>query len=252
MQAAGKQYNKKSNYNSYDYYTPNNIKDKIVEWFQGKLYNYNTKYSHNIEQVCLEVEKLVKEKQVDMVIMDNLSCLDIYELEGGINEQQKAAIKMLLRLTERMEIATHIVVHPKKSELYLRKNDVSGAKTLTDLADSVFFVHRWNQDTQQAAKDFLNTRLFQELCSSGTTNIVEVIKHREFGEAEGHIYKLFYEPESRRFKNYVAENIMYGWYETPIQQTINAPNNMVFASPVITYENNDMPFEPGGDEKCPF
>ena len=94
LQAAGKQYNKKSNYNSYDYYTPNNIKDKIVEWFQCKLYNYNTKYSHNIEQVCLEVEKLVKEHQIDMLIMDNLSCLDIDELDGSINEQQKAAIKM--------------------------------------------------------------------------------------------------------------------------------------------------------------
>lgn len=220
LQAAGKQYNKKSNYNSYDYYTPNNIKDKIVEWFQGKLYNYNTKYSHNIEQVCLEVEKLVKEHQIDMLIMDNLSCLDIDELDGGINEQQKAAIKMLLRMTERMEIATHVVIHPKKSELYLRKNDVSGAKTLTDLADCVFFVHRWNQDTQKAAKEFMQPQVFADLCSSETTNIVEVIKHREFGEAEGHIYKLFYEPESRRLKNSIAETIHYGWEELNVQTNI--------------------------------
>ena len=220
LQAAGKQYNKKSNYNSYDYYTPNNIKDNIVEWFQDKLYNYNTKYSHNIEQVCLEVEKLVKDNQIDMLIMDNLSCLDIDELDGGINEQQKAAIKMLLRMTERMEIATHVVVHPKKSELYLRKNDVSGAKTLTDLADCVFFVHRWNQDTQKAAKEFMQPQVYADLCSSETTNIVEVIKHREFGEAEGHIYKLFYEPESRRLKNSIAETIHYGWEEEHVQTNI--------------------------------
>lgn len=211
FQAAGKQYNKKSNYNDYDYYTPNNVKEKIVEWLQGKLYNYNTKYSHNIEQVCLEVEKLVKEQQIDMLLMDNLSCLDIDELEGGINEQQKAAIKMLLRLTERLEIATHLVIHPKKSEMYLRKNDISGAKTLTDLADNVMFVHRWNQDTQKAAKEFMPTKVYEELCLSGATNIVEVIKQREFGEAEGHIYKLYFEPESRRLKNNIAEHIVYGW-----------------------------------------
>src|SRR5574344_49479 len=106
-QAAGKQYNKKSIYNEFDYFTPTPVKDKIVSWLDGKLYNYNTRYSHNIEQVCLEVEKLVKEHQIDMLIMDNLSCLDIDELDGSINEQQKAAIKMLLRMTERMEIATH-------------------------------------------------------------------------------------------------------------------------------------------------
>ena len=247
LQAAGKQYNKKSNYNSYDYYTPNNIKDKIVEWFKGKLYNYNTKYSHNISQVCLEVEKLVKEKQIDMLIMDNLSCLDIEELDGGINEQQKAAIKMLLRLTDKLELATHLVVHPKKSETYLRKNDVSGAKTLTDLADCVFFVHRWNQDTQKAAKEFMTDSVFYDLCKSGTTNVVEVIKQREFGEAEGHIYKLFYEPESRRLKNSIAEHIVYGWENgdeqnesTQIQQELDME------------QNSEMPFNPfdGGD--APF
>lgn len=223
FQAAGKQYNKKSNYNEYDYYTPNNVKEKIVEWLQGKLYNYNTKYSHNIEQVCLEVEKLVKEQQIDMLLMDNLSCLDIDELEGGINEQQKAAIKMLLRLTERLEIATHLVIHPKKSEMYLRKNDISGAKTLTDLADNVLFVHRWNQDTQKAAKEFMPTKVYEELCLSGATNIVEVIKQREFGEAEGHIYQLYFEPESRRLKNSIAEHVVYGWADEPnqVQPTYN-------------------------------
>ena len=247
LQAAGKQYNKKSNYNSYDYYTPNNVKDKIVEWFKGKLYNYNTKYSHNISQVCLEVEKLVKEQQIDMLIMDNLSCLDIEELDGGINEQQKAAIKMLLRLTDKLELATHLVVHPKKSETYLRKNDVSGAKTLTDLADCVFFVHRWNQDTQKAAKEFMADSVFYDLCNSGTTNVVEVIKQREFGEAEGHIYKLFYEPESRRLKNSIAEHIVYGW------ENVDEQNESTQIQQELEMEqNSEMPFNPfdGGD--APF
>ena len=220
-QAAGKQYNKKSAYNEYDYFTPTPVKDKIVSWLEGKLYNYNTRYSHDIEQVCLEVEKLVKEHQIDMLIMDNLSCLDIQELDGAINEQQKAAIKMLLRLTDNLELATHVVVHPKKCETYLRKNDVSGAKTLTDLADCVFFVHRWNQDTQKAAKEFMIDSVYYDLCDSGATNLVEVIKHREFGEAEGHIYKLYFEPESRRLKNSIAEHIHYGWEEQPVQSDIS-------------------------------
>lgn len=219
-QAAGKTYNKKSSYNDYDYYTPNNIKDKIVDWASDRLYNYNTKYSHSIEQICLEVEKIVKEKDIDMLIMDNLSSLDINSLDGGINEQQKEAIKMLLRLTDKLEIATHLVVHPKKSDGYLRKNDVSGAKTLTDLADCVFFVHRWNQDTKIAAKEFMSPNLFNELNESRATNLVEVIKHREFGDAEGHIYKLYFETESKRLKNSIEEHINYGWIEQPVQQEL--------------------------------
>ncbi len=240
LQAAGKRHNIKSSYNDYDYYTPNNIKDKIVEWLGDKLYIYNTKYSHSIETVCEEVKKLVEEHHIDMLIMDNLSCLDIDELEGGVNEQQKTAIKMILRLVNELEIAGHLVIHPKKSEGFLRKNDVSGAKTLTDLADSVFFVHRWNQDTQNAAKEFLPSPVFSDLNNSGTTNIVEVIKHREFGEAEGHIYKLFYEPESRRLKNSIAETIRYGWEREPVQQQMPLDYN----EPSSYYDNRNesLPF----------
>ena len=191
------------------------------------------------------VEKLVKEQQIDMLIMDYLSCLDIQELDGAINEQQKAAIKMLLRLTDKLELATHVVVHPKKCETYLRKNDVSGAKTLTDLADCVFFVHRWNQDTQKAAKEFMTDSVYYDLCDSGTTNVVEVIKHREFGEAEGHIYKLYFEPESRRLKNSVAEHIHYGW-EEPTEETSMVLNEDEF--PHNDFENEN-PF--GGDDALP-
>lgn len=244
FQAAGKQYNKKSSYNEYDYFTPVNVKEKIVSWLDGKLFNYNTRYSHNIEQVCIEVEKLVKEQQIDMLIMDNLSCLDIEELDGGINEQQKAAIKMLLRLTERLEIATHLVVHPKKSEMYLRKNDVSGAKTLTDLADGVFFVHRWNQDTQRAAKEFMSDPVYFDLCDSGATNVVEVIKQREFGEAEGHIYKLYFEPESRRLKNSIAEHIHYGW-----EEEVSAP---AFTSMTPEFDGSDFETSLDDDDDLPL
>ena len=251
-QAAGKQYNKKSAYNDYDYFTPTLIKDKIVSWLDGKLFNYNTRYSHDIEQVCLEVEKLVKEQQIDMLIMDNLSCLDIQELDGAINEQQKAAIKMLLRLTEKLELATHLVVHPKKSEMYLRKNDVSGAKTLTDLADGVFFVHRWNQDTQRAAKDFMSEQVYYDLCESGTTNVVEVIKQREFGEAEGHIYKLYFEPESRRLKNSIAEHIHYGWEEEPVQQSL-ADEFSSIPTEFESYPTQSDDFDPfGSNDDSPF
>lgn len=222
MQAAGKAYNKKSQYNDYDYYTPNNVKEKIVDWLKDKLYNYNTRYSSNIEQVCVEIEKIVKEKGIDMILIDNLSCLDIDTLDGAINEQQKSAIKMIIRLTNNLNIATHLIIHPKKSYGgYLRKEDVSGVKTLTDLADNVFFVHRWNQDTQRAAKDFMSKSVYDDIEISRATNIVEVIKMREFGEAEGHIYKLFYESESRRLKNSIAETVHYGWEDEPIQQEIN-------------------------------
>lgn len=245
LQAAGKTYNKKSQYNNFDYYTPNNIRDKIVEWLKGNLYNYNTKYSSNIGQICVEIENIVKTKGIDMIIIDNLSCLDIDTLEGAVNEQQKSAIKMIVRLTNNINVATHLIIHPKKSYGgYLRKEDVSGVKTLTDLADNVFFVHRWNQDTQKAAKEFMPKSVYDDIEISRATNIVEVIKMREYGEAEGHIYKLFYEPESRRLKNNIAENVIYGWCEH-----FELPENR--QTKTIQYEQEEDPFKPF-DGDAPF
>lgn len=220
LQAAGRRYNVKSTYNDYDYYTPLAVKDKVVSWLDGKLFNYNTKYSHDIDVVCAEIEKIVKEKKIDMLVADNLSSLDIDEFDGQVTEQQKNAIKTLLRLTEKLEIVTHLVVHPKKSEGFLRKNDISGVKTITDLADNVFICHRWNQDTQKSAADFLDKSKYNDILTAGATNIVEVIKHREFGQAEGHIYMLYYEPESKRLKNSKNEDITYGWQKEPVQLTI--------------------------------
>lgn len=241
-QAAGKAYNVKSKYNDYDYYTPQNIKDKIALWAKDKLFNYNTQYSHNIEQVCKEIENICKKQQVDMVIVDNLSCLDIENLDGTINEQQKTAIKMMLRLANELEVALHIVIHPRKSLSYLTKDDISGSKTITDLADCVFIVHRWNLATQKAANDYLPSNIIDDINISGATNLVEVIKHREFGEAEGHIYKLYFEPESRRLKNSIDEHIIYGWQESPIQQELPQLNE---------FDNND--FENSTEiEDCPF
>lgn len=249
LQAAGKTYNKKSLYNNFDYYTPNNIRDKIVEWLKGNLYNYNTKYSSNIEQVCVEIENLVKTKGIDMIIIDNLSCLDIDTLEGAVNEQQKNAIKMIVRLTNNINVATHLIIHPKKSYGgYLRKEDVSGVKTLTDLADNVFFVHRWNQDTQKAAKEFMPKSVYDDIEISRATNIVEVIKMREYGEAEGHIYKLFYESESRRLKNNIAENVTYGWCEQ------NSMSQVPLEQPTSSEQMSNIPNLPfeSSSEEAPF
>lgn len=217
LQAAGSR-NEKSSYNEFDYYTPLPVKEKIEKWLDDKLFIYNTKYSHDIAQICVEVEQLIKQHKVDMLILDNLSSLDIEQLGATINEQQKDSIKMLLRLTEHMEIATHLVVHPKKAEGFLRKNDVSGVKTLTDLADNVFFVHRWDTDTERCAKEFLDENIYYDILSSKATNIVEVIKHREFGEAVGRFYKLYFEAKSRRLKNNYSENILLGWEDPDPQQ----------------------------------
>ena len=42
------------------------------------------------------------------------------------------------------------------------------------------------------------------------TNVIEIAKDRD-GGIQDHFTPLFYEKESKRLKNYVAENKLYGW-----------------------------------------
>ena len=90
--------------------------------------------------------------------------------------------------------------------------------------------------------------VYDDIESSRATNIVEVIKMREYGEAEGHIYKLFYESESRRLKNNIAENITYGWCEQNSMQ--QAPLEQPTSSERMSDIPN-LPFE-SSSEEAPF
>lgn len=256
-QIAGKSHVRKSNYSDHDYYVPDHISRKITAWMGDRFLNYNTKYSHDIEQVCLEVENLVKKKPVDMLIMDNLSCLDIDDMRGDLNERQKAAVKRVLRLSSELEISVHLVVHPKKSPQWLIKDDISGSKTITDLADCVFIVHRWNLITEKYAKDFLPKHVYEDISISGATNLVECVKHREFGEAESDIYKLYFEPETKRLKNSISEHIVYGWEDSNYTQQTMQPqfdNSMPeVQEPLPPIAPNEAFWtNPENGETCPF
>ena len=50
-------------------------------------------------------------------------------------------------------------------------------------------------------------------------NIVELCKNRSFGVVD-FLVGMYFEPETRRFKNYQAETIHYGWEDQPVQQQI--------------------------------
>ena len=50
--------------------------------------------------------------------------------------------------------------------------------------------------------------------------VLEVAKNRSLGIVD-QLIGLYYEPETRRIKNEIAENIVYGWKEEPTQMTLD-------------------------------
>ena len=215
--AAGKTYSKRKIGFDNLYYVPSQYTEKIASWLNDKLFLYNNNYGNNFKQIFSVIRDLVEREKVQMVIIDNLAALDIDSYDGEKYSKQTKFIIELKEYAKAKNIHIIVVCHPRKQITFLRKDSISGTADLTNIADNVFILHRVGKDFEDRASEFLGSAKALELCSF--SNIIEVAKNRQFGVVD-YFVGLFYEPESRRLKNSVAEHIIYGWEEVGVQSEI--------------------------------
>lgn len=209
LQAAGKARN--VNVRNDFYETPPEIIKKIDAWIKEYLWLFNEKYGNNFSQIVESIRKLKAENDIDQVIFDNLMVLDYDGLDQNIYQGQKKVMQTLHDLALELNIHIHIVAHPNKSGSFLRMNSISGTANITDLAQYVFILHRIGRDFESSAKDFLSRKDIKAILESGCTNVIEICKCRDKGTATDKFIKLYYEKESNRLKDSIAENIIYNW-----------------------------------------
>ena len=233
--AAGKNYvRKKEGFENF-YYTPSKICEKIDNWIDGKLFLYNNSYGSRWEQLFSDIKELVESEGVQLVVLDNLAALCIDGYDSGTYANQTKFILDVKEYAKQKNIHIILVAHPRKQNDFLRKESISGTADLTNIADNVFLIHRVGQDFQKRAGDFLGESKVQEYLEF--SNVLEVAKNRQMGIVD-HLVGMYYEMESRRLKNTIAEHIVYGW------DSNNELN-------LIPQESNINPF---GEEltNCPF
>ena len=249
LQAAGKAHNRKSQFNDF-YYTPDHISQKIDSWIDKYLWLFNNEYGENYKKLEFEIRKLKQEEDIDMVILDSLMVLDYDDLDGDKNEKQKNLMRMLTKLAKELNIHIHIVAHPNKSGSFLRANNISGSGHIPDLAQNIFIAHRMGLDFQKNAQDFLSHQTIDDITSSGATNVIEIVKCRDKGSATDKFIKLYFEIESNRLKNSIAEHIVYNWEEQPVQGELTQP--MTMPSDPSNEFVLDTNYEVEDSEECPF
>lgn len=217
--AAGKAFVKqKAGYENL-FYCPKNVADKIHEWLKGKLFLYNNDYGTNWELLLQKIEEVIKEKGVKLILIDNLMTLDLDCYEGDENKKQKNFIKSVKELAKKENVHIILVCHPRKEQSFqlLRKESIAGTADLTNLCDNLLLAHRVGNDFERRAKDFFGEVKVAEMMNYNM--VVEIAKNRSIGIVD-YLIGLYYEQETRRIKNDVAENIVYGWQEQPVQATI--------------------------------
>ena len=180
----------------------------ISEWLQGKFYLYNNNQGNNFKAIRDEIEKKISEDKLDLMVIDNLMALDISDMGYQMLDAQKEFVLSLKRLAVQADVHILFVAHPRKTVSFLRLEDISGSGDLANAVDNAFLIHRNNEDFKLRSKEMFKWG-DDHIAYSGT-NVIEVAKDRESGTQDWFI-PLWYEVETKRLKNSLAENILYGW-----------------------------------------
>lgn len=209
MPAAGRRNMLKSKYDDGRYYVPDSVAEKIDAWLDGKFFLYNNNYGTNAEQILSDME-ILERAGVKVFILDNMMAMDIDLFEGDKNSKQKELILRIKDFAKTKMVHIILVAHPRKAVAFLRKTDISGTGDIINAVDNCFIIHRTNEDFLHAVKDFYNSAVSSQLGVFG--NVLCVEKNRMFGVVD-YFCGMYFEVESRRFKNTIDEDIHYGWEE---------------------------------------
>lgn len=230
LQAAGKNHTKASAKYDGFYYVPKETQKIIAGWMSERFWLYDNKRGNNLKGLIEGIRQKCQEAKADLVIIDNLMALDVGSIDRS-NEYQSQTRFMwgLKKLAQDLNVHVILVAHPRKATGFLRLDDIAGTANIGNVIDNALIIHRNNADFQRLSKEMFKWKDDFWIFQNGCTNVVEIAKDRERGTCDVFV-DLYFEPESKRLKNYPAENIVYGWEE----------------------ENKQFEFNDLGEEENPF
>lgn len=190
------------------------LQQKIATWMGDLFRLYDNRQGNDFKKIRDALGRVLVETKADLCVIDNLMILDLDMMDKDRYEAQKKFVVSLKDLA--LKTNTHIlfVAHPRKSQGWLRLSDIAGSANIGNILDNGFVVHRCNTAFEKAYREEFGespyTAFFDE-----PTNVIEIVKDREHGHTS-RIIPLYYEKETKRLKNSLTENFVYGWQEDRI------------------------------------
>ena len=247
MVAAGKGHLRQSPDGRY-WYVPNDIAAKIDAWTDGKFFLYNNKYSNKWEQILSDMKELLAQG-VRIFILDNLFSLDIDIFDGDNNKKQKGLISDLTDFKQENRAHIILVAHPRKTKDFMRMEDICGTSDIFNAADYILLMHRVDNNFRKRGGDFFGIQYIQSFfCYS---NVIEVAKDRMMGTHDL-LVGMYYEQESRRFKNTNDEKREYGWRDDVGRQTDMFADYSAMASQTTEEDADNLFGPPLSESELPF
>lgn len=193
------------------YFVPDDIKHIIADKLVDRLYIYNNHYGNDYTRVLTEMGRINEEKQVDMILLDNLMALDIRQAAARPEDKLEAQSRFVEQLEAFAKLTnTHIVfvAHPRKAQGFLRLDDISGSGDITNRVDNAIIIHRCNADFERLTRQAFGWKKDHPLYHEDVGNVLEVCKDRENGTQDKFI-PLYFEPATKRLRNNPNESTDY-------------------------------------------
>jgi len=211
LQAAGKGYTEPTQFEGY-YNVQRKYQEQIAEWLDRKFWLYNNEYGFDFQAVEEQFKRKIEADKLDMLILDNLMTFDISGMsENKYEAQTKFILTLQGEIAKPYNVHILFVAHPRKAMGFLRLDDISGTADLGNAVDNAFIVHRVNQDFKRLSKQMFGWKDDNPIYQA--TNVIEIAKDRDGGMMD-YFIPLYYEPETKRLKNYSSETKIYGWNKT--------------------------------------
>lgn len=211
LQAAGKGYTEPTQFEGY-YNVQRKYQEHIAKWLDRNFWLYNNEYGFDFQAVAEQFKRKIEADKLDLLILDNLMTFDISSMsENKFEAQTKFILALQGEIAKPYNVHIMFVAHPRKAMGFLRLDDISGTADLGNAVDNAFIVHRVNQDFKRLSKQMFGWKDDNPIYQA--TNVIEIAKDRDGGVMD-YFIPLYYEPETKRLKNYSAENKVYGWNKT--------------------------------------
>lgn len=180
------------------YKVTSEAKQKISSHYRNRLFIRKDGESNKKTDILQSMEDSVRKYGCKLVILDNLTAIDLECSDNNKYEKQAELVSELIKFSVKFNVAVIFVVHPHKIDTMRRMNkmDVQGVSALIDLAHRIISLYRVQEHDRRGERAVRGDKWRVEPIMADV--VIDILKDRLTGY-ENRSVNVYYDRPSKRF-----------------------------------------------------